>query len=316
MTNKKTDPLKAAKDTIKKAKGSTTANITTALDVNKDGTVDIQDIIILAFKMPWVHVNREAFLRRELLKRYPKETISKAISSSPALAGIPEHKIDEIADDVINYERNCVSGISTALGMPGGISLAATIPADIAQYYGYTLRAIQKLLYLYGFPEIDTDEDGLVLDSATVNRIVLCLGVMYGVAGANNAIKAIAKALSVGVEKKLLSMALTKGTLYPILKSVLKWFGVKLTKDLLAKSVKNAIPVIGGVVGGGITFISFKPCCLKLQDALKDTVLSNPGHVSSAEEDEIFTCIIDGDVCDTAHEELQDAHDTATISVD
>lgn len=52
MTNKKTDPLKAAKDTIKKAKGSTTANITTALDVNKDGTVDILDIIILAFKMP------------------------------------------------------------------------------------------------------------------------------------------------------------------------------------------------------------------------------------------------------------------------
>lgn len=255
-------------------------------------------------------------MRRELLNRYPKETISKAISSSPALAGIPEYAIGEIADDVINYERNCVSGISTALGMPGGISLAATIPADIVQYYGYTLRTIQKLLYLYGSPEIDADEDGLALDSATVNRIILCLGVMYGVAGASNAIKAIAKALSVGVEKKLLSMALTKGTLYPILRSVLKWFGVKLTKDVLAKSVKNAIPVIGGVVGGGITFISFKPCCLKLKDALKDTVLSDPSHVSSAEEDEIFTCIIDGDVCGTTHEELQEAHDTATISDD
>lgn len=223
------------------------------------------------------------------MNRYPKETISKAISSSPALAGIPEYAIDEIADDVINYERNCVSGISTALGMPGGISLAATIPADIVQYYGYTLRTIQKLLYLYGSPEIDADEDGLALDSTTVNRIILCLGVMYGVAGASNAIKAIAKALSVGVEKKLLSMALTKGTLYPILKSVLKWFGVKLTKDVLAKSVKNAIPVFGGVVGGGITFIPFKPCCLKLKDASKDTVLSDPSHVSSAEEDEIFT---------------------------
>jgi len=38
----------------------------------------------------------------------------------------------------------CVSGISTALSMPGGIVMAATIPADIVQYYGYWLRAAQN----------------------------------------------------------------------------------------------------------------------------------------------------------------------------
>ena len=53
---------------------------------------------------------------------------------------------------MINFERNCVSGISAALGMPGGVAMSATIPADIVQYYGYTLRAAQKLMYLYGFP--------------------------------------------------------------------------------------------------------------------------------------------------------------------
>jgi len=37
--------------------------------------------------------------------------------------------------------------------------MAATIPADIVQYYGYTLRAMQKLLYLYGFSEIESDEE-------------------------------------------------------------------------------------------------------------------------------------------------------------
>ncbi len=37
--------------------------------------------------------------------------------------------------------------------------MVATIPADIIQYYSYTLRTTQKLLYLYGFPEIGSDEE-------------------------------------------------------------------------------------------------------------------------------------------------------------
>ena len=68
--------------------------------------------------------------------------------------------------------------------------MAATIPADIAQYYGYMLRVTQKLLYLYGFPEIDVTEKGKKFDTETLNILTLCLGVMYGVAGANNELKA------------------------------------------------------------------------------------------------------------------------------
>ena len=224
------------------------------------------------------------------------------------MAGISAEEIDKIADEVIKFERNCVSGISAVLGMPGGAAMAATIPADIVQYYGYTLRAIQKLLYLYGFPEIDTDEEGIFLDSETINRIIICLGVMNGVAGANNAIKALAQALAKGIEKKLLSAALTKGTFYPILKSTLKWFGVKLTKEIFAKSVKNVIPVVGGVVGGGITFLSFKPCCLRLKAALTDTMLSNPNHVSSTEEEHIYSHIIDGTVYEAEYEDCVEEH--------
>ena len=182
--------------------------------------------------------------------------------------------------------------------------MAATIPADIVQYYGYTLRATQKLLYLYGFPEIDSDEEGLQLDSQTVNQIILCLGVMNGVAGANNAIKGMAKALAVGVEKKLLNTALTKGTFYPLVKAIAKWFGVKMTKTIFAGFFKKAIPIVGGVVGGGITFFSFKPCCFRLKNVLQDTVLSNPNHKSSAEEDEFVTSIIKGTVIDVDYDEI------------
>ena len=307
MTNKMFDSFGAVKNALEKAKDTAVGKATEALDANNDGTVDIQDIIILAIKLPGVHVTRESFLRKELFKNYPPEVIDDAVARTPALAGISEADIDRIADEVIKFERNCVSGISVALGVPGGAAMAATIPADVVQYYGYTLRAIQKLLYLYGFPEIDSDGEGISLDSETINRIVVCLGVMNGVAGANNAVKALAKALSVGVEKKLIAAALTKGTLYPILKSTLKWFGVKLTKEIFAKTVKNAIPVVGGIVGGGITFLSFKPCCMRLKDVLTDTMLSNPAHISSAEEEHVFSHIVDGSY-EAEYEEYGESH--------
>lgn len=307
MTNKMFDSFGAVKNALEKAKDTAVGKATEALDANNDGTVDIQDIIILAIKLPGVHITRESFLRKELFKNYPPEVIDDAVARTPTLAGISEADIDRIADEVIKFERNCVSGISAALGVPGGAAMAATIPADVVQYYGYTLRAIQKLLYLYGFPEIDSDGEGISLDSETINRIVVCLGVMNGVAGANNAVKALAKALSVGVEKKLIAAALTNGTLYPILKSTLKWFGVKLTKEIFAKTVKNAIPVVGGIVGGGITFLSFKPCCMRLKDVLTDTMLSNPAHISSAEEEHVFSHIVDG-AYEAEYEECGESH--------
>lgn len=300
MDNKKAKAKPVDKNAIIEAKDA----VIKALDQNGNGTIDIEDIIVLAIKTPGVHITRANFLKKELFKNYPQEVIDKAIETTPAQAGIPSNEIDKIADEIIKFERNCVSGISVALGAPGGWAMAATIPADIVQYYGYTLRATQKLLYLYGFPEIDSDEEGLQLDSQTVNQIILCLGVMNGVAGANNAIKGMAKALAVGVEKKLLNTALTKGTFYPLVKAIAKWFGVKMTKTIFAGFFKKAIPIVGGVVGGGITFFSFKPCCFRLKNVLQDTVLSNPNHKSSAKEDEFVTSIIKGTVIDVDYDEI------------
>ena len=285
--------------------GKLSEAVASKLDVNGDGQVGIDDVIVLAIKTPGVHVKRAAFLQKELFKNHPQEVVEKAIATTPALAGIPSEEIDKIADEVIKFERNCVSGISMALGLPGGWAMAATVPADIAQYYGYTLRAVQKLLYLYGFPELDSDEEGLKLDSETINSIIVCLGIMNGVAGANNAIKAMAKALAVGVEKQLMKMALTKGALYPFVKSVMKWFGVTLTKSLFSSGVKKAIPVVGGIVGGGITYATFKPCCNRLKAALQDTLLSNPKHFSDKEEESLYNEIVSGEVIDADYIDIE-----------
>ena len=259
---------------MNKAKDS----IINAIDENGNGQIDIEDIIIKGLKVPGIKIDRAEFLTKQLMKWYPQEVIDKVITTTPMKANIPLDVIDNIADEVIKYERNCVSGISAALSTPGGFAMVATLPADIIQYYGYMLRVMQKLLYLYGFSQIDTTEKKEHFDDATMNTLIICFGVMYGVSGASNALKTMAKALATGVEKQLLRKALTKGTLYPIVKKVAKWFGVKMTKDVFARSCSKAIPLVGGIIGGGITFMSFKPCCDKLKLSLQDTILSNPKY--------------------------------------
>ena len=262
--------------------------IINAIDENGNGEIDIEDVIIKGLRVPGIKIKRDEFLQKQFFKLYPQEVIDIAIAESPMKAKIPVKEIDKIANEVIKFERNCVSGISAALGVPGGWAMIATIPADIVQYYGYLLRATQKLLYLYGFPQIDMEEQGDKFDDATMNTLIICFGVMYGTLGANNALKAMAKALGVGVEKKLLKKALTKGTIYPIVKSVANWFGVKMTKEVFAGFFKKAIPVVGGILGGGITFLSFKPCCDKLKKSLQDTILSNPNYKPVLEDDMII----------------------------
>lgn len=245
-----------------------------SMDKNGDGQVTIEDVIIMALKFPGIKINRAEFIKKEFSKYCSEYVINNIIASTPLKAGVSKDVVDKIATDVIQYERICVSGISTALSIPGGVAMIATLPTDIAQYYGYMLRATQKLLYLYGFQEIDVN-DGQLLDSATMNTLIICMGVMYGVAGANTALKSMAKALGLGVEKKLINTALTKGTIYPIVKSVAKWFNIRMTKEIFAGFFKKSIPVVGSIIGGGITYATFKPCCERLMTTLQDTKLSN-----------------------------------------
>ena len=267
-----------AKDKTTEIAAKAKNEVVNFMDENGNGEIDIEDVIVKGLRVPGIKINRANFLQKELLKRYPQEMIDEAIRTNPMSAGIKPKDIDEIADEVIEYERRCVSGISTALSMPGGAAMLATIPADIVQYYGYMLRATQELLYLYGFPEIDVNEKESKFDSETINILIVCFGTMYGVVGANNALKSIAKGLGFGVEKKLMRTALTKGTIYPIVKSVVNWFNVRMTKEIFAGFFKKSIPVVGGVIGGGLTYLSFKPCCVKLKESLQDTILSNKNY--------------------------------------
>lgn len=159
-------------------------------------------------------------------------------------------------------------------GVPGGFAMSATIPADLTQYFGSILHTMQKLAYLYGFEEFNLSEDEV--SDETMNQVLLFLGVMFGVRGANATVRIIATAATQKVSKSLANKALTKTTYYPIMKKVAQAVGSKMTKQIFADGVSKVVPVAGGIVSGCITYASFKPCVNKLQKSFKELNLSNP----------------------------------------
>jgi len=138
--------------------------------MNSNNTFELA--LSTATSLPMVHINREKFLRKELLKYCDEKQVESAILNNPAYAGIELPIIDKIARSCINYETNKVSAISFAAGIPGGLAMIGTIPADVTQYFAHVLRILQKLVYLYGWEEI-LQEDGS-LDDETTNMFSLC----------------------------------------------------------------------------------------------------------------------------------------------
>lgn len=228
--------------------------------------VDFEQLLASAVKTPMVHINREDFLRKELQKYCDENVIDEAIKYNPAYAGISSKLIDKIADGCINFETTKVSSISFLAGIPGGWAMVGTIPADLIQYYAHVLRILQQLSYLYGWQEL-IGEDG-EMDDETNHILILFTGVMFGVNGAIAAVNKISEQMAARAVRVIPQKALTKGLIYPIVKKVATILGFKMTKDVFAKGIGKIIPIIGGVVSGGLTFATYMPMAKKLKNYL------------------------------------------------
>lgn len=233
-----------------------------------------ESLLLTAIKAPGIRIARAEFLKKELMLFYPEKTVLMAIEMNPAQAGIDRAKIDSIADSVIKYETNKVSAISFVAGLPGGAAMAATIPADVAQYFGFMIRAMQKLAYLYGFEEFEFNDSSISDD--TMNEMLLFMGTMYGVQGAAIGVKSLAQATAARVAKTLSQKALTKGAIYPIVKKVATQLGIKMMKQIFAKSVSKTVPLLGGAVSGGLTYVTFRNCMYKLKGSFEALPIADP----------------------------------------
>ena len=221
-------------------------------------------------RVPGVRVNRDDFLRQELRKlRMGDDAIQRAIDSSPLLAGVSLTAIDRLAEEAISYETNKSAAISFVAGIPGGFAMLGTIPADLMQYYAHALRIMQKLAYLYGWGELLPD--GRDADDDTLGVLAVFFGVMLGVGGAAQSLTAFARvAAKTAYQNHATKRALMSITWYPVVKHSLRLIGINITKSTAAKGFSKIVPVIGGFVSSGLTFMALQSQSALLKEHLRE----------------------------------------------
>ncbi|QOL34038.1 hypothetical protein [Bifidobacterium lemurum] len=108
---------------------------------------------------------------------------------------------------------------------------------------------------MYGWQSfIDDCED---IDDETLGKLATFFGVMLGVTGASQSLTVFAVRIAApAVQKNIQKRALTKGIVYPAVKKTLRLIGVHITKQSFAKGISKVVPVVGGVVSGGLTYAS------------------------------------------------------------
>lgn len=229
--------------------------------------IRFEEVLQNAAALPLVRIDRDEFLKTELTPHFSEDVVATAILHNPAYAGISVEEINKIARGCIRFETTRVTSLSTLAGIPGGLAMIGTIPADLIQYLGHLLRILQKLIYLYGWKEL-FDENGK-MDDETANLFTLFCGVMFGVEGATKAVTKVAEKAAANVAKKLAQKHLTKGIIYPIVKKIAGILGFRMTKQIFANGVAKFIPVLGGAASGLLTYASYKPMAYRLKSHLE-----------------------------------------------
>lgn len=224
----------------------------------------LETIISSAVQIPGVKVNRSKFLSETFAAEDAE--IQDILDLGPIEAQFPQDRLSVLAHKLILTRSSQSSLASFVAGIPGGFAMAATIPADVLQFFGMALRLAQELSYLYGAQDLWQDEQ--IDDEKVKNQLLLYCGVMFGVSGAVSGVRVLTTQIAKTALKRLPQKALTKTFWYPIIKQIGKSIGIKVTKSTVAQGFSKAIPVIGGVISGGLNFASMMPMANRLQVVL------------------------------------------------
>ena len=224
----------------------------------------MEKVISSAVQLPGVKVDRDEFLKEQFAGS--DINIQDIIMLGPVEAGISREDISGMVNKLIIKRTSQSSIASFAAGIPGGLAMAATIPLDVMQFFGMALKLAQEISYMYGAHDLWVD--GKIDDERVRSQLIMYCGVMFGVSGAVSGVRVLSTQIAKTTLKKLPQKALTKTFWYPIVKQFGKVISVKVTKSTVAKGVSKAIPVIGGVISGGLNFASMLPMAKRLYNAL------------------------------------------------
>ena len=245
----------------------------------QDSEVDAFTLAFIRKLLPLrgVRIERKHYLTSELRRRgVTEEVIARAVADRPAAAGVSPRILDAIARESIVFETKKSATLAFTMGLPGGFAMIGTVPTDVTQFYAHAFRIMQKISYLYGWQSFLDDLSEV--DDETLGKLAALLGVMLGVRGASAAVTGFANnVVRPALQKQIANKALTKTFYYPITKQLMKRIGVELNKQIFARTVTKVVPLLGGVVSGGLTFASLKIGSMRLMQHLSTLPPALPG---------------------------------------
>lgn len=244
-------------------------------------------------KLPVVRVDRESFLRKQFSDSPHLEVI---LERGPQAVFTPE-SLRKKANGLIKVSTAKSSAASFVTGLPGNPALmVAAGGADVAAYFGFAINLAQQIAYLFGEDDL-FDGSSQVSEEAQL-RVIAYLGAMFGAAGAAMLISKTSQQAGATIGKKVAAQALTKTTWYPLVKKIGALVGQKITKKTVEKTITKALPVVGGVVSAGITWMTFRPMGHRLADALVQNL--NGDFADRLELNPAFAATLDDVVVETS----------------
>ena len=233
------------------------------MEDNKDKSITLWNKVLeTSLRLPFVKVDRQEFLTKELSKFCTPLEVITALDDTP-IKLLSKKEIDKLANLCINYHLTMVSGTSALMGLPGGWWMAGTIPTDLTQFYGHILSLMQKLIYLYGWPSL-TDVNNQ-LDDESLNIMTLFVGAMMG-----NKIAVEALAKVVGQISKNASIRISETLMAQYAIKIAQWIGINITRESFAKGMGKVIPLVGAPVSATITYYTFRPMARRLKKHLDE----------------------------------------------
>lgn len=262
--------------------------------------IALEGIITTSVQIPGVKVSRDKFLAEMFATE--DVVLQDVLDLGPIQAGVSRDKLSLIANKLILKRTSQSSAASFVAGIPGGLAMAATIPADVMQFFGMALRLAQELSYLYGAD--DLWQNGTVDEEKIKSQLIMYCGVMFGVSGAVSGVRVLSTQIAKTTLHKLPQKALTKTFWYPIIKQIGKAVGIKVTKSSVAKGISKAIPVIGGVISGTLNFASMMPMANRLFETLDKATFDYTADEMEADIIEIENITEDGELTDDAESKI------------
>ena len=96
-------------------------------------SMDLTKVVTTAIQIPGVKVSRDDFLKEQFKELSPAE-VEVILQKGPVEAGCSRALLERKAGKIIKERTAISTGASFVAGIPGGLAMAATIPADLLQF--------------------------------------------------------------------------------------------------------------------------------------------------------------------------------------